>query len=75
MPCRVADRSASDPGGHYSLFPVANKVNFREDANDRWSVQSRARGGPATRTARVRLSSLRRAPRLLFGFRAEGVGR
>src|SRR5258708_15313102 len=47
----------------YRLFPVANRVNFREDAVDRWSVQSRARGGPATRTARVRLSSLRRAPR------------
>src|ERR1700730_2400233 len=44
----------------YRLFPVANRVNFREDADDRWSVQSRARGGPATRTARVRLSSLRR---------------
>src|SRR5258708_3972267 len=50
----------------YRLFPIANRVNFRDDADDRWSaslapVLALLPGLPV-----LRLSFLRRAPRLVI---------
>src|SRR5579859_1525713 len=74
----IAESMSHDNGGAcddcaYRLFPIANRVNFREDAGDRWSASLAPEVALLPGLPVLRLSSLRRAPRLATGFRAEGV--